>query len=86
MGSGVIEKELFEIIRRQSEQIDHLMAENKALKTDIARRKKRIEELEWRDASTPEFTPALKSCYVTEQSIIDANADCRQKAPTGHPI
>ncbi|WP_254843081.1 hypothetical protein [Deinococcus marmoris] len=33
MGSRVIEKDLFEIIRRQSEQIEQLIAENKALKS-----------------------------------------------------
>ena len=49
MGSGATEKDLFEIIRRQSEQIDQLIAENKALKAEIARQKKRIEELERRD-------------------------------------
>jgi predicted RNase H-like nuclease (RuvC/YqgF family) len=49
MGSGATEKDLFEIIRRQSEQIDQLIAENKALKAEIARLKKRIEELERRD-------------------------------------
>lgn len=49
MGTGMTEKDLFEIIRRQSEQIDQLIAENKALKAEIARLKKRIEELEQRE-------------------------------------
>ncbi|KQR03672.1 transposase [Deinococcus sp. Leaf326] len=49
MGSEVTEKDLFEIIRRQPEQIDQLIGENKALKADIARLKKRIEELERRE-------------------------------------
>lgn len=49
MGSTVNEKDLFEIIRRQSEQIDQLIAENNALKAEIARLKKRIGELERRE-------------------------------------
>ncbi|MFC6667698.1 hypothetical protein ACFP9V_25110 [Deinococcus radiopugnans] len=49
MGAGMTDKDLFEIIRRQSEQIDQLIAENKALKAEIARLKKRIEELERRE-------------------------------------
>ena len=49
MSTGATEKDLFEIIRRQSEQIDQLIAENKALKAEIARLKNRIEELERRD-------------------------------------
>ncbi|MCD0168000.1 IS66 family transposase, partial [Deinococcus sp. 12RED42] len=49
MSTGATEKDLFEIIRRQSEQIDQLIAENKALKAEIARLKKRIEELERRE-------------------------------------
>lgn len=49
MGSKVTEKDLFEIIRRQSEQIDHLIAENKALKSENARLTKRIEDLERRN-------------------------------------
>ena len=49
MSTGATEKDLFEIIRRQSEQIDGLIAENKALKAEIARLKKRIEELERRE-------------------------------------
>ncbi|GGS36767.1 hypothetical protein GCM10008961_30510 [Deinococcus knuensis] len=49
MGTGATKKDLFEIIRRQLEQIDGLTAENKALKADIARMKKRIEELERRE-------------------------------------
>ena len=48
MGAGMTEKDLFEIIRRQSEQIDGLIAENKALQAEHARLKKRIEELERR--------------------------------------
>jgi len=48
MGSKVTEKDLFEIIRRQSEQIDQLIAQNKALQAENARLKKRIEELERR--------------------------------------
>ncbi|GAA3994095.1 IS66-like element ISRhru2 family transposase [Deinococcus rubellus] len=42
------QKDLFEIIRRQSEQIDQLIAQNKALQAENARLKKRIEELERR--------------------------------------
>jgi len=49
MGSRVTEKDLFEIICRQSEPINQLIAENKALKPDIARLKKRIEGLERRE-------------------------------------
>ena len=49
MGSKVTEKDLFEIIRRQSEQIDQLIAQNKALQAENARLKKRIEELERRN-------------------------------------
>ena len=49
MDTGATEKDLFEIIRHQSEQIDQLIAENKALKAEIARLKKRIEELERRE-------------------------------------
>ena len=49
MGTGATEKDLFEIIRCQSEQIDGLIAENKALKAEIARLKKRIKELERRE-------------------------------------
>jgi len=48
MGSKVTEKDLFEIIRRQSEQIDQLIAENKALQAENARLKNRIEALERR--------------------------------------
>jgi len=48
MGTEMTEKDLLEIIRRQSEQIDQLIAENKALKAEIARLKKRIEELKRR--------------------------------------
>ncbi len=48
MSSEVTEKDLFEIIRRQSEQIDQLIAENKALQAEHIRLKKRIEELERR--------------------------------------
>ncbi len=48
MGSKVTEKDLFEIIRRQSEQTLQLIAENKALQAEIARLKKGIEELERR--------------------------------------
>ncbi|WP_230283330.1 transposase [Deinococcus sp. 23YEL01] len=46
MDARMTEKDLFEIIRRQSEQ---MIAENKALKAEIARLKKRIEELERRE-------------------------------------
>ncbi|WP_229776124.1 hypothetical protein [Deinococcus ruber] len=49
MGARMTENDLFEIIRRQSEQIDQLIAEHKALKAEIARLKKRIEELERRE-------------------------------------
>lgn len=49
MGSKVIEKDLFEIIRRQSEQIEQLIAENKALKSENTRLTKRIEDLERRN-------------------------------------
>ncbi len=35
-GARMTEKDLFEIIRRQSEQIDGLIAENKALKAEFA--------------------------------------------------
>ena len=49
MGLKVTEKDLFEIIRRQSEQIDQLIAQNKALQAENARLKKRIEELERRN-------------------------------------
>ncbi|UWX64009.1 IS66 family transposase [Deinococcus rubellus] len=48
MDSKVTQKDLFEIIRRQSEQIDQLIAQNKALQAENARLKKRIEELERR--------------------------------------
>lgn len=48
MSSEVTEKDLFEIIRHQSEQIDQLIAENKALRAEHIRLKKRIEELERR--------------------------------------
>ena len=48
MGSRVTENDLQEIIPRQSEQIEHLITENKALKSENARLKKRIEELERR--------------------------------------
>jgi len=48
MRSKVTEQDLVEIIRRQSEQIDQLIAQNKALQAENARLKKRIEELERR--------------------------------------
>ena len=48
MGSKATEHDLGEIIRRQSEQIDQLIAQNKALQAEHARLKKRIEELERR--------------------------------------
>ena len=48
MANPVSEKDLFEIIRRQSEQIDQLIAENTALKAENVRLKTRIEELERR--------------------------------------
>ena len=43
MSSKVTEKDLFEIIRRQAEQIDQLIAQNKALQAENARLKRRIE-------------------------------------------
>ena len=48
MGSKVTENDLLEIIRRQSKQIDQLIAQNKALQAENARLKKRVEELERR--------------------------------------
>ncbi|WP_240740944.1 IS66 family transposase [Deinococcus sp. Arct2-2] len=67
MGSKVTEKDLFEIIRRQSEQNDQLTAQNKVLQAEIARLKKRIEELERRARkyaapfSRDKYTAAPKS-------------------------
>jgi len=48
MSSKVTEQDLVEIIRRQSEQIDQLIVQNKALQAENARLKKRIEELKRR--------------------------------------
>ena len=48
MASKVTENDLSEIIRRQAEQIDQLIAQNTALQAENARLKKRIEELERR--------------------------------------
>ena len=60
----VTEQDLVEIIRRQSEQIDQLIPQNKALQAENARLKKRIEELERRLSSPTSSTlpsPKLQS-------------------------
>lgn len=46
MAGTLSEQDLLEIIRKQAERIDELIAENKALKAENARLKKRIEDLE----------------------------------------
>jgi len=48
VGAEMTENDLSEIVRRQAEQIDQLIAQNTALLAEIARLKKRIEDLERR--------------------------------------
>jgi len=48
MASKMIEKDLFDIIRRQAEQIDQLITQNTALQAENARLRRRIEDLERR--------------------------------------
>jgi len=74
--SKVTENDLSEIFRRQSEQIDQLIAENNALKADIARVRKRIEKLE-------RWTRKSATLFSREKQIADPESPGRRPIDTG---